>query len=67
MLQDSDGVEDGTGMNDARGLTTVTLWESLKTTCLHLQRADLAAMCDRRDLDGMWSFFSCVGMWVWVS
>lgn len=52
MLQDSDGVEDGTGMNDSRGVTSSTLWESLKTTCLHLQRADLASMCDRRDLDG---------------
>ncbi|KAH0827397.1 hypothetical protein J3R83DRAFT_4052 [Lanmaoa asiatica] len=34
VLQDSDGVDDGTGMNDARG------------------RAELASMCDRRDLDG---------------
>ncbi|KAI9572297.1 hypothetical protein HD554DRAFT_2168520 [Boletus coccyginus] len=51
VLQDSDGVEDGTGMNDSRGVTSSTLWESLKTTCLHLQRVDLASVCDRRDLD----------------
>jgi len=50
VLQDSDGVADGTGMNETRGLTTSTLWDSLKTTCLNLRRADLAAMCDRRDL-----------------
>jgi len=57
VLQDSDGVRDGTGMNDARGVTSSTLWDSLKTTCLHLQRADLASMCDRRDLDGFRSAF----------
>jgi peroxin-5 len=57
VLQDSDGVEDGTGMNDSRGVTSSTLWESLKTTCLHLQRADLASMCDRRDLDGFRRMF----------
>ncbi|KAG9316256.1 hypothetical protein JVU11DRAFT_2284 [Chiua virens] len=51
VLQDSDGVQDGTGMNEARGVTSSTLWDSLKTTCLHLQRADLSAMCDRRDLN----------------
>lgn len=55
VLQDSDGVKDGTGMNDGRGVTSSTLWDSLKTTCLHLQRADLASMCDRRDLDGVYS------------
>jgi peroxin-5 len=52
VLQDCDGVADATGMNDKRGVTSSTLWESLKTTSLHLQRADLAALCDRRDLDG---------------
>ncbi|KAF8420964.1 hypothetical protein L210DRAFT_919896 [Boletus edulis BED1] len=60
VLQDSDGIQDGTGMNDARGVTSSTLWESLKTTCLHLQRADLASMCDRRDLDGFRSVFQAV-------
>ncbi|KAH7929837.1 TPR-like protein [Leucogyrophana mollusca] len=52
VLQDSDGVADDSGMNDNRGVTSSTLWESLKTTCLHLQRIDLATLCDRRDLDG---------------
>ncbi|KAF9219628.1 TPR-like protein [Gyrodon lividus] len=52
VLQDSDGVADETGMNDKRGVTSLTLWDSLKTTCLHLQRVDLASLCDHRDLDG---------------
>jgi peroxin-5 len=52
VLQDSDGVADETGMNDKRGVTSSTLWDSLKTTCLHLQRVDLASLCDSRDLDG---------------
>ncbi|KAH7911999.1 hypothetical protein BJ138DRAFT_851603 [Hygrophoropsis aurantiaca] len=52
VLQDSDSVADDTGMNGRRGVTSSTLWESLKTTCLHLQRIDLAALCDRQDLDG---------------
>ncbi|KAG1878314.1 hypothetical protein F4604DRAFT_1580353 [Suillus subluteus] len=52
VLQDSDGVADDSGMNDKRGVTNSTLWDSLKTTCLHLQRSDLAALCDRRNLDG---------------
>jgi peroxin-5 len=52
VLQDSDGVADDSGMNDKRGVISSTLWESLKTSCLHLQRVDLASLCDRRDLDG---------------
>ena len=50
VLQDSDGSI--YGPNDKRGITSSTLWDSLKTTCLHLQRIDLATLCDRRDLDG---------------
>lgn len=52
VLQDSDSVADDSGMNDKRGVTSSTLWDSLKTTCLHLQRIDLASLCDQRDLDG---------------
>lgn len=57
VLQDSDGVADDSGMNDKRGVTNSTLWDSLKTTCLHLQRSDLAALCDKRDLDGFRNAF----------
>ncbi|KAH7888512.1 hypothetical protein F5I97DRAFT_707948 [Phlebopus sp. FC_14] len=52
VLQDSDGVPDERGMNDKRGVTSSTLWDSLKTTCLHLQRVDLASFCDHGDLNG---------------
>ncbi|KAH9931071.1 TPR-like protein [Epithele typhae] len=49
LLQDADGVRDeGT---DGRGVTSGTLWDSLKTCCLHMQRLDLATLCDRRDLE----------------
>jgi len=53
VLQESDGGDtyDGPAGGDKRGVTSGVLWESLKTTCLHLQRIDLATMCDRRDLD----------------
>lgn len=59
VLQDSDGgdtLETG-GATNRRGITSSALWNSLKTTCLHLQRVDLASMCDRRDLDGFRSAF----------
>ncbi|KAG6867862.1 hypothetical protein C0993_010088 [Termitomyces sp. T159_Od127] len=52
VLQDSDGGHDAPGLNETRGVTTKALWDSLKTTCLHMQRVDLATLCDRRDLEG---------------
>ncbi|KAI6032831.1 hypothetical protein F5J12DRAFT_186651 [Pisolithus orientalis] len=59
VLQDREGgdtVETG-GAASRRGVTSSALWDSLKTTCLHLQRVDLASMCDHRDLDGFRSAF----------
>jgi len=53
VLQDSDGVHDTSGVNDTRGVTSSALWDSLKTTCLHMQRIDLASFCDRRNLEGI--------------
>ncbi|KAF9263323.1 TPR-like protein [Marasmius fiardii PR-910] len=50
LLQDADNVHDDGGMNDARGITSSTLWDSLKTACLHMDRTDLAGFCDRQDL-----------------
>ncbi|KAL0068818.1 hypothetical protein AAF712_004148 [Marasmius tenuissimus] len=50
VLQDADSVHDDT--NDARGITSSTLWDSLKTACLHMDRADLAGLCDHQDLEG---------------
>lgn len=52
VLQDNDGIPDSSGMNEKRGITSGALWESLKTTCLHMQRIDLAGLCDRQDLEG---------------
>ncbi|KZP34363.1 TPR-like protein [Athelia psychrophila] len=52
VLQDSDGVRDTSGLVDNRGITSSALWDSLKTTCMHMQRAHLAALCDRQDLEG---------------
>ncbi|EPQ57698.1 hypothetical protein GLOTRDRAFT_16305, partial [Gloeophyllum trabeum ATCC 11539] len=51
VLQDSDSVYDQPGA-DKRGITSSALWESLKTTCLHMQRIDLATLCERHDLEG---------------
>jgi peroxin-5 len=53
VLQDSDGVRDTSGVNEKRGVVSRALWETLKTTCLHLQRPDLATLCDLQDLEGM--------------
>ncbi|KAJ7747335.1 hypothetical protein B0H16DRAFT_1663672 [Mycena metata] len=53
-LQESDGVTYG-GNNTANhsdGVTTTALWDSLRTASMHLQRPDLAAFCDRQDLEG---------------
>ncbi|KAF8070620.1 hypothetical protein FPV67DRAFT_1561383 [Lyophyllum atratum] len=54
VLQDNDGIRDSAGLNEKRGVTSTALWDSLKTTCLHMQRVDLATLCDRQDLEG-WS------------
>jgi peroxin-5 len=53
VLQDNDGVKDNAGLNEKRGVTNDALWDSLKTTCMHMQRADLATLCDRKDLEGV--------------
>ena len=52
VLQDSDSVPDASGVHDNRGVTSSAMWDSLKTTCLHMQRIDLAALCDHQNLDG---------------
>ncbi|KAH9485130.1 Peroxisomal targeting signal receptor [Psilocybe cubensis] len=51
-LQDSDGVRDDSESHENRGVVSSALWDSLKTTCLHMQRADLATLCDLKDLEG---------------
>jgi peroxin-5 len=53
VLQDSDGVRENVEPSEKRGVVSTALWDSLKTTSLHMQRADLAALCDLRDLEGM--------------
>jgi len=52
VLQESDGLREDVGANEKRGVVSTALWDSLKTTCLHMQRADLAALCDSKDLEG---------------
>jgi len=49
VLQDSDSVQTP---NDTHGVTSTALWESLKTVCLHMQRMDLAGLCDAHNLEG---------------
>jgi peroxin-5 len=50
VLQENDGLR---GLEDNHDVTSNALWDSLKTCCLHMQRIDLAAMCDYQDLEGM--------------
>ncbi|KAL1743363.1 TPR-like protein [Schizophyllum fasciatum] len=56
LLQDSEGVSDA-GPGEGRGVTSAALWGSLKTACLHMQRLDLATLCDKQDLQGFRSHF----------
>ncbi|KJA20716.1 hypothetical protein HYPSUDRAFT_42780 [Hypholoma sublateritium FD-334 SS-4] len=58
VLQDSDGVHNNAESNDKRGVVSTALWDSLRTTCLHMQRADLAVLCDLKDLEGFRSRFT---------
>ncbi|CAE6430679.1 unnamed protein product [Rhizoctonia solani] len=44
VLQESEGV------NSERGVTSDSLWDTLRSTCLNLQRVDLAVVCETRDL-----------------
>ncbi|KAG8732517.1 hypothetical protein FRC12_019245, partial [Ceratobasidium sp. 428] len=44
VLQDSEGI------NSDRGVTSDSLWDTLRSTCLSLQRLDLAAICESRDI-----------------
>ncbi|KAF8518787.1 hypothetical protein JB92DRAFT_2065291 [Gautieria morchelliformis] len=48
VLQENDASDGG----DTRGITSSALWDCLRTTCLQLQRAELASLCDSHDLDG---------------
>ncbi|KAH9040144.1 hypothetical protein EDB85DRAFT_1927275 [Lactarius pseudohatsudake] len=50
VLQESDGLR---GLEDNHDVTSRALWDSLKTSCLQMQRVDLAAMCDNHDLEGI--------------
>lgn len=49
VLQDSDDLGVLEGKHD---VSSNTLWDSLKTCCFHMQRIDLAAMCDYQDVEG---------------
>ncbi|OBZ68192.1 Peroxisomal targeting signal 1 receptor [Grifola frondosa] len=52
VLQDSDSVREPDGSDDKRGVISSALWDSLKTCCMHMQRLDLATLCDHEDLEG---------------
>ncbi|EIN11880.1 hypothetical protein PUNSTDRAFT_63530 [Punctularia strigosozonata HHB-11173 SS5] len=52
-LQESESVRDANGVDDKRGVTSDSLWDSLKTSCIHMQRPDMATMCDTRNLEGV--------------
>ncbi|KAJ7594290.1 hypothetical protein C8J56DRAFT_1160936 [Mycena floridula] len=52
VLQESDGVRDQAGSNETSAITSIALWDSLKTVCIHMQRVDLTSICDRQDIGG---------------
>lgn len=53
VLQGQDAAEGPQPLQVTRGVTNSSLWDSLKTTYLHLKRSDLASLCDDRDLNGI--------------
>jgi peroxin-5 len=53
VLQGQDVAEEPQTLPVSRGVSTSSLWDSLKTTYLHLQRSDLASLCDERNLTGI--------------
>ncbi|RXW22970.1 hypothetical protein EST38_g2873 [Candolleomyces aberdarensis] len=57
MLQDSDATSNQALPGDKQHVISNALWESLKTACLHMQRSDLADMCNSRDLEGFRKLF----------
>ncbi|KAF5317247.1 hypothetical protein D9611_003865 [Ephemerocybe angulata] len=54
LLQDSDNTATAnlSSLADKQDVISTALWTSLQTTCFHLQRPDLAALCDLKDLEG---------------
>ncbi len=48
VLQEQDASPEGSGS----GLPNSTLWDSLRTACIHLQQSNLVALCERKDLNG---------------
>jgi len=57
VLQENDGIRGNTTSNEKRGVISSTLWDSLKATCLYMQRPDLAALCESKDLEGFRNHF----------
>lgn len=49
VLQDIDASSDANA-HDASGISSSSLWDSLRTTCMHLQRNDLVTLCEKKDL-----------------
>ncbi|KAG8690184.1 hypothetical protein FRC11_013294 [Ceratobasidium sp. 423] len=49
-LVDALVLQESEGMNSERGVTSDSLWDTLRSTCLNLQRVDLAVTCEARDL-----------------
>ncbi|KAJ1304535.1 hypothetical protein OPQ81_005676 [Rhizoctonia solani] len=49
-LVDALVLQESEGANSERGVTSDSLWDTLRSTCLNLQRVDLAVICETRDL-----------------
>ena len=56
VLQEHDSIS-GTE-NSGSGISSSSLWDSLRTTSMHLRRSDLVMLCEKKDLQGMLGSFS---------
>ena len=56
VLQENDALRD----DGASGIPNSTLWDTLKSTCIFLQRQDLVALCEAKDLAGEHTIYVCV-------
>lgn len=60
VLQDIDASAEG---GDSSGISSSSLWDSLRSTCLHLQRNDLVTLCEKRDLYSKFYSYRFSDLW----
>lgn len=58
VLQDADASPQANGA----GISSSSLWNSLRTTCMQMQRHDLVTLCEAEDLASAFSLHEVSGL-----